>query len=299
VHVGDSVRFVPAGFHDVHFLGLKGKPTSPFVPTGKTIAGVNDAAGVPFWFNGRAELGPNPKVFGPGSFGKTIATSGKTEIFSGAPLDPKTKPMTVRFTKACLLRYFCSIHPGMRGSVRVKPKSAPVPSATGDAARVKTQVARALAVAKRLAATKAPANTVNVGAAGKGGVSFFGFIPAKLTVAVGTTVTFRMLSGDFETHTATFGPGGPQDPKTYLGALAGSLESPAARQEALYPSDLPSAPAALTPASHGNGFWNSGGLDAVGASPLPQRNAVRFAAPGTYTYYCLIHPFMKATVTAQ
>lgn len=301
IHRGDSVKFQPVGFHDVHFLGSKGKQTSPFVPTGKTIAGVNDAAGIPFWFNGQPELGPNPNVFTPnGKLGKTVITDGTKEIFSGAPLSDKPKPMTVRFTKAGLFRYYCSIHPGMKGAVRVAAKNRPVPSAAADARRVKTQVAKALTVAKSLGKASVPTNTLDVGRAGPGGVSMFAFLPAKRTVPVGTTMTFRMQTGDFETHTVTAGPGDPsKDPKSYLGAMTASLESPAARQEALYPSDLPVAPAALTPTLHGNGFWNSGGMDPIRASPLPQRTSVTFAAPGTYTLYCLIHPFMKATVTAQ
>jgi plastocyanin len=301
IHRGDSVKFQPVGFHDVHFLGSKGKQTTPFVPTGKTIAGVNDAAGIPFWFNGQPELGPNPNVFTPnGKLGKTVITDGTKEIFSGAPLSDKPKPMTVRFTKAGLFRYYCSIHPGMKGAVRVAAKNRPVPSAAADARRVKTQVAKALTVAKSLGKASVPTNTLDVGRAGPGGVSMFAFLPAKRTVPVGTTMTFRMQTGDFETHTVTAGPGDPsKDPKSYLGALTASLESPAARQEALYPSDLPVAPAALTPALHGNGFWNSGGMDPIAASPLPQRTSVTFAAAGTYTLYCLIHPFMKATVTAQ
>lgn len=101
VRVGDSVRFVPAGFHTAHFPGSKGKPTVPFIPSGKTIAGVNDEAGAPFWFNGQPELAANPQIFGPGgSLGKRVVTDGTKEIQSGAPLADRPKPMVVRFTKA-------------------------------------------------------------------------------------------------------------------------------------------------------------------------------------------------------
>jgi len=300
IHVGDRIRFVPVGFHTVHVLGRSGKPTTPFIPTGKTIAGVNDELGLPFWFNGQAELGSNPTVFGPGKLGKTVVTDGTKEIQSGAPLSEKAKPMTVKFTRAGLFAYVCDIHPGMNATVRVVAKSKPVPSAAADALRVKLQSKKALAVAKAFKNVKPPANTVDVGLSGRGGVSFFAFAPDKLTVPVGTLVTFRMASGDVETHTATTGPGNPEkDPKSYLGKLAASLEGPAADQKALYPSDVPVAPAALTPASHGNGFWNSGALDSAGASPLPNQAQVRFAAAGTYEYYCMIHPFMHATITAQ
>ena len=302
IHVGDRVRFVPVGFHDVHFLGRSGKATTPFIPTGKTIAGVNDAAGVPFWFNGRPELGANPRIFNPrGNLGKTVVTNGTREIYSGAPITNRPRPMIVRFTRAGLFRYVCDIHPGMKGSVRVNPRSRPVPSARADSRRVNRQIASARSVARTLTERDAPpANTVDVGRAGRGGVSLFAFVPSRLTVPVGTTVTFRMQSGDFETHTATTGPGDPQkEPNSYLGRLVASLESPNAAQHALYPSDVPPAAASLTPALHGNGFWNSGGMDAISGTPLGNQSQVRFAAAGTYRFVCLIHPFMLATITAQ
>ena len=40
-------------------------------------------------------------------------------------------------------------------------------------------------------------------------------------------------------------------------------------------------------------------LDASSATPLASNNSVRFDAAGTYTFYCLIHPFMQATITVQ
>lgn len=301
IRVGDSVRFVPRGFHTVHFPGSTGRPTTPFIPTGRTIAGVNDEAGAPFWFNGQPEIGANPQVFGPGGqLGKRVVTDGTKEIQSGAPLSNRPRPMVVRFTKAGLFRYVCDIHPGMNGSVRVASRGSRVPSAAADARRVRLQSARAITVAKRFRRVRAPRNTVNIGLAGPGDVSFFEFVPRRLTVAVGTTVTFRMVRGDTETHTATTGPGDPAKQRTsYLGRLTASLESPNTDQKAVYPSDPPPTPAGLTPALHGNGFWNSGALDSVNASPLPSRNQVTFAAAGTYRFFCLIHPFMQATIRAR
>lgn len=300
IRVGDRVKFVPVGFHTVHLPGRAGRPGAPFVPTGRTIAGVSDAAGAPFWFNGQPEIGGNPQVFGPGGkLGKTVVTDGTKEIQSGAPLAERPKPMTVRFTKAGLFRYVCDIHPGMRGSVRVAARSKRVPSAAADARRVSRQVAGAIAVARSLRNVKAPAKTVNVGWAGRGGVSLMRFVPGRLTVPVGTAVTFRMTSRDSETHTASTGPGSPVRPNTYLGAIHASLESPVPDPKLLYPSDPPPAPAGLSPTLHGNGFWSSGAIDGARSTPIGSRARVTFAAAGTYTFYCLIHPFMKATIKAQ
>src|SRR3954471_421557 len=60
VNVGDSVSFVPAGFHSVH-LPKKGQGAVPLiVPTGEKIAGATDAANAAFWFNGQDALSLNP-----------------------------------------------------------------------------------------------------------------------------------------------------------------------------------------------------------------------------------------------
>jgi plastocyanin len=41
-------------------------------------------------------------------------------------------------------------------------------------------------------------------------------------------------------------------------------------------------------------------LDSSSTTPaLPSSNSVTFSTAGTYTFYCLIHPFMKGTVTVQ
>jgi plastocyanin len=54
----------------------------------------------------------------------------------------------------------------------------------------------------------------------------------------------------------------------------------------------------LTPSLHGNGFWSSGFMDNAGATPQPKRSQVKIVAPGTYNFFCLLHPFMKVAVTA-
>jgi len=301
IHVGDSVKFVPVGFQTVHFLGRSGKAYPVVVPTGKTISGVLDEAGVPFGFNGLPELNSPPQIFGPGGkLGKTVVTDGTKEIESGAPITRRPKPMTVKFTKAGVFTYVDDIHPGTKGAVRVVAKSKPVPSAAADALRVKLQVAKAIGVAKGFENHKAAANTVDVGVSGSGGVNLFGFVPEKLTVPVGTTVTFQAANGNSEIHTASTGPGNPdKEPKSYLGKVAASFEGDTPDPKAVFPSDPGAAVVGLSPTLHGNGFWSSGVTDGVGSTPLPASGKVTFAAAGTYEFYCLIHTFMHATVTAQ
>ena len=301
IHVGDSVRFNPTNFHSVHFFGKSGKLAPIFLLTGKQISGVLDENGVPFGFNGLPELGFNPVLFAPpGKFGKTVVVNGNNEIESGLPLADKPKPMTVRFTKAGLFKYHCDLHPGMQGTVRVAARRKPIPSAKSDAKRVKAQFAKNVKVAKTFPAVKPPDRTVDVGLFGPGGTSLFGVVPEKLTVPVGTTVTFQMTTCNNEVHTATTGPGDPENqPKSYLGTIAASLNGPSPDQRALYPSDPGPTPAALTPTLHGNGFWSSGGMTGISGTALPKSSQVTFAGPGVYQFYCMIHPFMHGTITAQ
>src|SRR3954470_1465026 len=296
VNVGDSVAFVPAGFHSVN-LPKKGDGALAFiVGTGQKIAGAADAAGAAFWFNGQDALSLNP-AFASSAYGKKFSFDGSKQVESGLPASDKAKPMVVKFTKAGTYKVYCDLHPGMKATVKVAKKGAKVPTAKQDAAAVAKQAAAVLKTAKGLETANPGANTVDLGSAGKGGVEYFGMVPSNLSVKPGTTVKFQMTSKSYEAHTATFGPGDINDPKSYLGGIAASFESPQVDPKGVFPSDV--TPVAVNATRHGNGFWNSGVLDADGKSPLPVASSVKFDTPGTYTYYCLIHPFMRGTVTVQ
>ena len=298
IHVGDKVRFVPNGFHTVDLPGRRSKKLPLFTPVAQVIAGSVDAAGAPFWFNGQPQLGFNRQLL-TSAFGKSRNYDGSKGVLSGLPLAQRPKPMTVKFNKTGTFRYFCDIHLGMSGIVRVVSSTSSVPSAAADKVTVRRQTASTLATAKKLARTPPPGNnTVDVGAQAKGNVSFFAFIPSALTVPTGTVVTFRM-NASTEIHTATVGPGNPEnEPQSYLGQIEAGLQGPVLDPRGVFPSDPPGALAALTPVFHGNGFWNSGALDKDSTTrTVPPANAVQFAAPGTYQVFCMIHPFMHATVT--
>ena len=93
-------------------------------------------------------------------------------------------------------------------------------------------------------------------------------------------MTFRMHPDAYEVHTATSGPGNPEtEPNCYLGQIAGELRNAPvfALAGRLPERAAPAGPATLTPALHGNGFWNSGVLDIDAATPLPpvERGDVR------------------------
>jgi plastocyanin len=293
IHVGDKVRFVPTGFHTVD-LPAKGGRVNPFVAPQGPISGANDAAGQPFWFNGQPNLGFNPVLFNFG-FGKKFTYNGKTAVLTGLPVQPKNKPMVVTFAKKGNYAYFCNLHPGMKGVVHVKAASKKIPSAAADKAALAKQVSRDLKIASGLANTIVPNKTVYVGSAGPHGVEYFDMFPrTPLTVHVGDSVNFTMSKGSFEDHTATFGPGSPTDPNSYLGQIAATLQAPTFDPKLAYPSD--NTDVNYTSATHGNGFWNTGVMDRSSATPLPARNSVTFTQPGDFTYYCLIHPQMTGTV---
>ena len=235
-----------------------------------------------------------------GKFGKKLSFNGSKRIMSGLPLGNNLKPITVTFKKTGKFTYYCNIHAGMKGTVSVKDKGKSIPSDKSDKKALARQVATALSTSKKLDNTQVPAGTIDVGAAGKHGEELFAFVPNAVTVPVGSSLTFRMHPASYDVHTATTGPGNPEsEPSSYLGQIAASFNSPVFDPRAVYQSEPPGPAGTLTKALHGNGYWNTGVMDTASGSPLASSNSVRFGAPGTYDFYCLIHPFMKATVTVQ
>ena len=276
------------GFHTVDIPKLGGEDLPLVTATGKTVHGVLDAAGNPFWFNDKVpELGFNTKLFGP-SGGNVY--NGTTRIDSGLPLSPKPHNFAVKFTTPGTYKFFCDVHPGMFGFVVVKAKGKAVPTAAQDAATLKAEERRDTAEATAVLRSKVPHNSVSLGLSAANGVEILGMFPAVLHVKKGTTVKFFMPKGSREQHTATFGP------KSYLGPLSKSFQGPAPAPQAVYPSD---PRIVLTPASHGNGFANVGVLDQDPSTPLKPSSAITFAKPGKYHFVCLIHPFMHGTIVVK
>jgi plastocyanin len=301
VHRGDKVKFAPTGFHSLEFPKKGSAPLPLAGPSGQTIAGANDPSGAPYWFNGQPDVEFLPQMVQNQNWGKSLSYNGKNQVLSGLPLGEKLKPVSVKFTKTGTFTYYCNVHPGMKARVHVVAPKAKAPSAKSDAKRVKKQVSAALKTAKALQNPTLGPNDVSVGNSGAGGVEIFAFFPATKNVAVGTTLTFSMSPKSVDLHTATTGPGDPEaEPNSFLGKMATSIGGqPPFDQAGVYPSDTPGSVASLTPTAHGNGFWGTGFMDRSSASPLPASGQVKIDAPGTYTFYCLIHPFMKATVTAS
>lgn len=299
VHRGDTLEFGIYGFHAVNFVKT-GDGAPPFAipaPGGLATAGVKDATGADFWFNGQPQLIFNPTLVTPTKSGGSF--DGSKAVYSGAPLSGPPKPWKVKLTKTGTFTYYCPIHPGMTGKVKVVGKSQFAGSAKQDKVRADKQVATDLATLKQLAKKAAPAgDVIQAGPDGKNGATLLRFSPAEKTVKVGAPVTLTMTPGTRETHTFTFA----RDIKSlkpltdgFISPLAGS--SPPAlglASQAVYPSDAPPLPYDGT--QHGDGYWNSGVLDSTPATPSPESATITFSAPGTYQYLCIIHPEMVGKV---
>ena len=294
IHAGDSVQWngLAANFHTVDLPGASGQDLPLFVADpAHLIAGANDAAGNPFWFNGQPTLGFDPLLF---SATGGHVYDGSKRVDSGLPAGTSAKPFTVKFTKPGTYVYFCDVHANMKGIVVVRPRSATVPSAKQDAATLNAVLKADIRSAVKLTKVSIPADTVQLGRADGKGVEFLKMFPATLRVKAGTTVTFTMARGTREVHTAAFGP-----PKL-LTALSNSLGGPAPSQQALFPSDSPAlGPIQLSPTAHGNGFVNTGALDADSTTPNQASSRIKFTAPGTYKFICLIHSFMHGTIVVK
>ncbi len=293
INVGDTVDWNGdsryGGFHTVDIPAKGGQDLPLIVPTGGLVSGVNDAAGNPFWFNGKVpNLGFNPALFG-GSGGTTYDGTSRVDsgLPTGSPADFK-----VTFMKAGTYRYFCDVHPGMVGYVVVRPAGQAVPNAKRDANVLKAEEQHYVAVAKNVDKTKAKKNSVSVGASGPGGVEVFAMFPSTLTVKKGTTVRFAMSKFSREVHTASFGP------SLYLKTLSDSFQSPAPSPIAINPSDPPGN-IVLTSTSHGNGFASTGIMDQDTSTPNPSSQTITFNELGTYHYQCLIHSFMHGTIVVK
>jgi plastocyanin len=288
INVGDTVAFQIRGFHTIDIPAKGGTPLPLLVP-GKIATG-SDFAGSPFWWSGHVPtIGFNPALLAPG---KSAVYNGKKRLDTGLPLG-KPKPFNITFSKPGTYKYFCDVHPGMVGTVVVKPDGAAIPSAKQDAKATVAQATAAVKAAKKAAVAKVPADTVSLGKTGPGGVELFGMFPSSLTVSAGTTVTFQMSTRSFEVHTATFG-----DKKT-LTALAKGFQGIPFPSQGVYPSDPPGTiTESLT--SHGNGFANTGVLDhnSATAQILPS-SQIKFTQAGTYHFICLIHPFMHGTIIVK
>jgi plastocyanin len=297
IRKGDSVRWLINGFHNVLFPQGGTEAPGLLVPdTANRVSGSVDASGQPFWFNGNPSLAFNPLVAAPQGGGKF-----KTNklLNSGLPQgEDSPSRYKLKFNKTGSFGYVCSVHAGMSGTVKVVKKRRAVPSARADRRAANREIKRKLNQVRGLVtgANLSLGNaTVQAGNDLRSGATIYKFFPANLTVKAGTTVTLQMPPSTTEIHTFTFGPINGKD--AYVDQLANNLIGATIDPRGFYVSDPPGGVPTLTPATHGNGFYNTGFLAGGPPVPLATKQQVTFGAPGTYPYLCLIHPFMTGSIT--
>jgi plastocyanin len=302
VNVGDKVRFTSATFHTATFLA--GTPRAALFlpdPAGSKYEGINDAAGNPFWFNGLAKLIYNVPAFGPAG-GPAIPAKGPVSTGVLSP-GPSGKPVsaTLAFTKAGTYKLVCNVHPGMEGTVVVRAKGVPVPTAATVKRVTEAETAAAWAKAAPLAATKTPANTVYMGVGGK--TTLLAMLPKQLQVKPGTTVSF-VNKAPSEPHNVVFGP------KKYIEGLMKKVDllptGPGSPNQA--PPFFPYGSEAggtytYDGTNHGNGFlttWLTDNQPGVPPRGLPGAVKVTFTKAGKFGYFCLLHgPDMAGTIVVK
>jgi plastocyanin len=306
IHRGDSVSWQFRGFHNV-VLPKKGTAPPPLFQPDPTrqVTGEVDPAGAPFWFNGQVQFIASPLSAFPQG-GKTY--TGAKLVGSGIPEGDEPKPFKVRFPKTGTFTYYCTVHAGMSGKVKVVGKNTSVPSARADRLARNSQLAKDIAeVKKNNKRADAPGAVVEMGR-DTSKTALLAFFPASKTVPVGTAVDFRMTPGTGEVHTATFFAAKDLVKGGYAEKLISSLFAPLPGTGQNGPPVLgapgalvyPSLPTDLTfNGTQNGGFVSTGLADGVAASPPPLSKTITFTAPGTFTYICLIHPEMKGTVTVQ
>jgi plastocyanin len=102
------------------------------------------------------------------------------------------------------------------------------------------------------------------------------FLPNKVKVATGTTVTWDIAGP--EPHSVTFVPPGATVPPSTEADASLTFPTPA------------------TGPYDGTTLVNSG-VQPLGAATQVQKFSMSFGKTGTYTYYCVLHPNMVGTVT--
>jgi plastocyanin len=299
IHQGDRVRFEINGFHNVLFPGGEDPPPL-LIPGSATVSGVNDAAGAAFWFNGQPTLTFNPAVGAP-SGGRTY--DGSEVRNSGLPPEEgEAPPYTLRFPKRGRYNFLCSVHAGMTGTIKVVKRSQRVPSARADSRAARKELRSHVEAAGELTTGDGLnlTNTLQAGNDNRRGTAIFKFFPSAPTAKVGDTVTLQMPARSSEVHTFTFGPlkARETDPNQYVDDIAQGFAT-SLDPRAVYPSENPAAGLATFSGAgqHGNGYFNTGILDSDPASPLPRSMQVKLGAPGQYAFICVVHPFMRETLT--
>ena len=239
------------------------------------VSGAKDAAGDDMWFNGQPAFAPNPAVIMPAGRQGHRRLEGRRQRHR-----PRRAAEAVgrevpegRHLRAAL-RAAAGRPPDRQGHRQEAPEGRLEPgpgrrrhdAGTIDERRIARQLRANAKLANRLLKYKGPeGNVVRAGNDAKG-VATIAFFPATKTVKVGDTVTFTMSQHSIETHNVAFGP------KPYLDEHAKRFFGPVFEPFVTFRSEAPGTPISFDGANHGNGYVNTGVLD---ANPVTRAAEVR------------------------
>ncbi len=281
INEGDTVQWKLSGSEHTIYFPAGQKPPELIVP-GKM----------------KGELLWNPDVFfatpkktydgmGPISGGALLA----------APDNPKSYALT--FTKAGTYKYMCMFHPGMEGTITVRPAGSAYPKTQEQynqmgAVQAKPALAKAQALreASKPEVTGTPGKrtfTLNLVGSLKDGATFYRFPGGTLTISRGDSVTW-VMKDPTELHTVSFGAKKGFD-------IATVKPQPQGPPLILVTKEAMNLRGGKV--HRGAGFYNSGFL--ATEPPGAPSYALTFTRKGTFEYVCAVHtPFgMKGTVVVQ
>jgi len=126
------------------------------------------------------------------------------------------------------------------------------------------------------------------------------FFPSATRVHAGDAITFTNQTPDVP-HTVTFGVAPDHSNQPVFGSHGGGpipvVVAPCASSQALTTSSFAcDSTSASTPGFDGQAYYNSGIIGGQQSFTLPISPRLR---PGTYHYYCLIHPDQRGTIIVE
>ena len=131
---------------------------------------------------------------------------------------------------------------------------------------------------------------------GRDNEAIMAFLPTRIKVRVGDSVTWKINSDDI--HTASFLSGGP-NPEFAIPIPGGGPGDLMLNPQVAFPTRFPGAPVETY---SGAGVVNSGVLSEQPAGPDAPPNdtfTLIFDTPGEYQLVCLVHPFMRGMVEVK
>lgn len=234
------------------------------------------------WSAGSAEIhtivfpgaGGQIQPYDPGSYRPTSNTTYDGSTYTASPVltvlpEKAGVPFTatsykLTFPKVGEYTYFCSVHPGMQGTIVVQPAGSRYPHTQDDYNRQsRAQGARLITEGYGLyaRAEEMANNHLVIAGIGSDQVDVMRFVRTDVTIHAGESVTFTNLS--MGPHTVTFGP------------------EPANPAAINFPYGDPSR-------FDGSAPLNSGLMGII----TPPSFTVTFTTPGEFAYKCALHDYM-------